>query len=421
MDLAHRFANVRVVVEGVRVGYLSTFPPTECGIATFTQDLVNAVDRTTLISRSEVLAIGHHGQSPQYDDRRVRFRINQQSLADYHEAAEYLNQSQVRVVCVEHEFGIFGGELGSYVLPFMQALRRPVVLTLHTLLPDPEPQMRRATQEVVSRADRIVVMNTAAAQVLADQYGVGPDRIRHIHHGVPEFAGRSPERVKRELGLSGRTVVATFGLISRGKGLEYAIEAMPAIARSHPDALYLILGQTHPGVQRREGESYREHLESLIERLGVRDHVRFVNRYLTKREITDYLLAADICVTPYLNPHQLVSGVLAYAVGAGKPIISTPYWYALDLLAHGRGMIVDFRDPAGIADAADCLLDSPQLRCALAGRTRRLGKGMRWSRVALEYVALFQEAARLPERAWVRKRVAPVAPLVAGLGRKREV
>jgi glycosyltransferase involved in cell wall biosynthesis len=253
--------------------------------------------------------------------------------------------------------------------------------------------MRSVTQEIVRRSETLVVMNSGAGHMLAEQYHADPARIRLIHHGTPDFNGRSPQRIKQRLGLAGRTVIATFGLINRNKGLEHAVEAMAMIAERHPEAIYVILGQTHPVVRRREGEVYREALAASVENYGLHDHVRFVNHYLTKEQLIDYLVATDIYLTPYLVRNQLCSGALAYAVGAGKPIVSTPYWYALDILRGGRGMIVDFRDPRGIADACNLLLDSPELRQTLASRTRRLGNRMVWRHVAGEYVRAFCDAA----------------------------
>jgi glycosyltransferase involved in cell wall biosynthesis len=419
MSLKGPIDAIKNVADGRRVAFLSTFPPTECGIATFTEDLVNAVGRAPLGPQTQVIAINVDGKQQEYE-RRVVYQIEQEKLEDYYGLADYVNESDIDVLCVQHEFGIYGGDTGHHLVPLLGALRKPVVATMHTLLPRPPEAMRVVTQELVRRSDVLVVMNAGAGHMLAEQYGADPARIRLIHHGTPDFGSRSPDRVKRRLGLDGRTIIATFGLISRSKGLEYAVEAMASIAERHPDALYLILGQTHPVVRRFEGEVYREALEAAIENWNLQDHVRFVNHYLTKEQLIDYLVATDIYLTPYLARNQICSGALAYAVGAGKAIVSTPYWYALDILRGGRGMIVDFRDPRGIADACGLLLDSPELRRTLAARTRLLGRRMLWRHVAREYAAVFQEAIAAAET----RRVERVAPrqqpigAVAAVGKK---
>jgi len=407
MKLKEHLDAVKAAADGMRVGFLSTFPPTECGIATFTEDLVNAIDRLPLAPRTQVIAINVDGTQKDYEPR-VSLQVDQERLEDYYRIADHVNDSAISVLSLQHEFGIFGGEMGSHLIALLGAVRKPVVTTLHTLLSRPSDQMRAILQEIVRRSEGLVVMNSSASHLLVEQYGADPARIRLIHHGTPDFSGRSPKRIKQRLGLEGRTIIATFGLISRSKGLEYAVEAMAMVARRHPEALYLILGQTHPVVRRREGEVYREALEAAIDNYGLHDQVRFVNHYLTKAQLIDYLVATDIYLTPYLARNQLCSGALAYAAGAGKAIVSTPYWYALDILCGGRGMIVDFRDPRGIADACNLLLDCPALRRTLAARTTRLGRRMPWHYVAGEYVAAFRQAVR----AGAASRVTRVAPEV---------
>lgn len=414
MNLKGHLEAVKSAADGVHVGFLSTFPPTECGIATFTEDLVNAIDRLPLAPRTEIIAINVDGKEKAYEPR-VRLQVDQERPEDYYRLADYVNDSAISVLSVQHEFGIFGGEMGEYLIPLLGAVRKPVVTTLHTLLSRPPDQMRAITQEIVRRSEALVVMNSGAGHLLVEQYQADPAKIRLIHHGTPDFSGRSPTRIKRRLGLTGRTIIASFGLISRSKGLEYAVEAMAMIARRHPEALYLILGQTHPVVRKREGEVYREALEAAIDNYGLHDHVRFVNHYLTKEQLIDYLVATDIYLTPYLARNQLCSGALAYAAGAGKAIVSTPYWYALDILCGGRGMIVDFRDPRGIADACNLLLDCPALRQTLAARTQRLGRRMPWRHVAGEYVTAFRQAVRAGAASRVTRMAPDVRPLGSGV------
>ena len=393
---------------GIRVAHLATYPPTECGIATFTQDLSNALDAQSRCLPSRVLAISPDGAACDYPPNVCRW-LRRDRAEDYLQAAEHVNASDAAVASVQHEFGIFGGEWGAHLLTFLEAVAKPVVITLHTVLPEPEEGMRRTLARVCRCADAVVVMNPVAVHLLDEVYGVPRAKTRMIHHGVPVFHPRRQERMKRRLGCAGRTVLSTFGLINPGKGIEHAIRAMAVIAARHPKALYLILGQTHPGVRRHSGEAYRESLQGLIAELGLTRHVRFENRYLTKPELIAYLEATDIYVTPYLNPDQMVSGALAYAVGAGKPVISTPYLYALELLGDRRGMIVDFTNPEAIAEAADLLLTRPPLRRGIALRARRLGRRMVWSHVAEQYLDVFEEVLR-PHRA-----AAPTAYLDSGL------
>ncbi|UCH33908.1 MAG: glycosyltransferase family 4 protein, partial [Armatimonadota bacterium] len=364
---------------GPRVAYVSTFPPTQCGIATFTEDLTRAVDRQRTLPHSVIVAINTE-EAPLTYSPHVRFTIDRNNQADYLEAAEYLNVSDVDLVSVQHEFGIFGGSWGYHVIPFLKALRKPAVATFHTVLRKPEPEAKEVTQELCRLFQSFVVMNSIAAHVLRQTYGVPAHKIRHIHHGAPKFSPELGPKRKAQLKLVGRKVISTFGLISPGKGIEYAIRAMPQVVERHPDALYLILGQTHPGVRRHSGESYRDMLERLIADLGMAEHIVFDNRYLTKPQLISYLDATDIYVTPYLDPEQMVSGALCYAVAAGIPIVSTPYLYAFEMLGNGRGMIADFGDPAGIAECINLLLDSPTLHELMVARTYDFGRRLLWDR-----------------------------------------
>jgi glycosyltransferase involved in cell wall biosynthesis len=375
-----------------RVAYVTTFPPTQCGIATFTEDLTRAVDRQRALPHSVIIAINPDETVHEYPSH-VKFVIPRDNHADYLAAADYINRSDIDLVCIQHEFGIFGGTWGYDVVPFLKALHKPAVATLHTVLRKPGPEPLEITQQMGRLCQSVVVMNSIASHVLQDTYSIPASKIRHIHHGAPKFSPDLAPKKKARLKVLGRKVISTFGLINPGKGIEYAIQAMPRVVERYPDALYLILGETHPGVRRQSGESYREMLERIIAELGMQQHILFDNRYLTKPQLISYLEATDVYITPYLNPEQMVSGALCYAVAAGLPIVSTPYLYAFEMLGNGRGMIVDFRDATGIAECVNLLLDSPSLRQLMAARTYDFGARLLWDRVGAAHVRYFTEIA----------------------------
>ena len=417
MQLARAFPKPKEALHGLNVAYLSTYPPTECGIATFCQDLATALNQSRVIAPAQILAINPDGAAKRYPPE-VTYQLDQHSLSDYLAAADYVNRSQIGVVVVQHEFGIFGGEYGSYLLQFLRALEKPAAVVLHTVLAKAEERMQQVMRELARLCQAVVVMNSISAQMLTEQYGVPLAKIHFIHHGVPTFHPKLAGRYKRLLGLSGRTVISTFGLINPGKGIEYAVDAMPEVVRRHPQVSYLILGETHPGVRRHQGESYREQLAQRIERLGLSRHVHFQNRYLSKPELIAYLTASDIYVTPYLNPQQAVSGALAYAMGAGKPIVSTPYLYAMELLRNGRGMIVDFCSSSAIADCVNILLEDDYLRQLMAAKAYRLGRKMVWSQVAEEYLTMFMGLAQRTVPLSAPARLPVYAQPAASLGKK---
>jgi glycosyltransferase involved in cell wall biosynthesis len=291
---------------------------------------------------------------------------------------------------------LFGGDNGEWIVDLIALVRKPVIVSLHTVLPEPTPDHMRVVRTICATASAVVVLSATGRTILIERYGIDAQKISVIHHGVPDVPFRDTEAAKALLGLHDRKVVSTFGLINRGKGLEFAIEAMRDVATAHPDALYLILGQTHPVVRRHEGEVYRESLEKLVAEYGLENNVRLVDRYLGFDELVQYLQATDIYLTPYLNPVQIVSGTLAYAVGLGKAVVSTPYLYAEELLAHGRGFLVQFRDAASIANTMNALFDDRDLRASTERRAYRFGRQMTWPHVAQEYGSLF--ASLLPSR-----------------------
>jgi glycosyltransferase involved in cell wall biosynthesis len=370
--------------------FMGTFPPRECGIATFTKDVVECFDQA-FGTHSDVVVIDEPGAENRQYDATVAARISQDDRESYSRAAKAVNAHPAPMLNVQHEYGLFGGADGAWFLDFLEKVEKPVAVSLHTVLPEPSESHRAVARRICERSDAIVVLSQTGKDILSDIYDVDPAKINVIHHGVPDVPFRSTDGAKIAFGIEDRMLISTFGLISRGKGLEYAIDAMKPIVARHPEALYLILGQTHPGVRRHEGESYRESLKAKIAELGLEKNIRLVDRYLPFDELLNYLSATDIYLTPYLNPVQVVSGTLAYAVGVGKAIVSTPYLYAKELLAHGRGLFADFRDAESLASQTIALLDDPWLRRATERRAYRFGRKMTWPHVASEYGRLFNE------------------------------
>jgi glycosyltransferase involved in cell wall biosynthesis len=310
---------------------------------------------------------------------------------DYQAAAEFINDSPADVVSIQHEFGIYGGVDGQGLYRFLDALRKPLVTNLHTVLPEPDQKTREMVRALAEKSERVMVMNPIASQILRRDYDIAPRKVAFINHGAPSPSVERREAVKQRLGVGGKKVMCTFGLVGAGKGLEYAIQALPRVLRRHPDLVYLIVGQTHPGAIRDGVDDYREALTRMITELGVEDSVRFVNHYLTKDEIISYLAASDIYITPYLNPHQICSGTLAYAVAAGRAIISTPYLHARFLLGGDRGVLVDFASANSISEAALRVLEAPELQARMESRARSYGQRLLWTEVGARYRGLLRE------------------------------
>ncbi len=390
----------KMILDGSSVAFVGNYLPRRCGIATFTHDLCEAVALQAGNSY-DVFTVAMNDKPEGYDyPDRVRFEVRQNTQADYRLAAEFLNMNQVSAICLQHEYGIFGGTYGSHLLSMLRRLRRPLVTTLHTILKDPLEEQKLVMQEVARISDRIVPMAEMGREFLRDVYNVPDEKIAVIPHGIPDVPFVDPHFFKDQFGVEGRRVMMTFGLLSPGKGLEFAIEALAKVVKKHPDVVYIILGATHPHIKASSGEEYRNSLTRKVHELGLRDNVIFVDRFVDLKELCEYLGAAEIYVTPYLQEAQMTSGTLAYAMGTGKAIVSTPYWHAEELLQEGRGVIVPFKDSNAMADQILALLDDEMELNAMRKRGYNFCRKMIWKRVAQDYLDLFNEATE----AWIEKR-----------------
>jgi glycosyltransferase involved in cell wall biosynthesis len=374
-----------------RVAYLSTYPPRECGIATFTKDLLDAINGLDKLRSPTVIAVNEKETIYNYD-RVVKWQIERDSVDDYVQVARYVNSSDVDLVNLQHEFGLFGGDYGEYINHFLNNVEKPVVTTLHTVQLDFDPRAQAVLRNIVAKSAAIVVITHIALEILEKQ-GIAYKKAVVIPHGCPSIPFVPSESVKGSLGLKGRFVLSTFGLISRGKGIEYAIRALPSVIEKEPRIIYLIIGETHPEVRKNEGESYRKKLMRLVEELQLEKHVRFHNRFLAKRELIKYLQATDVYLTPYISPNQISSGTLVYALGTGRTVISTPYLHAQDVLAEGRGLFCKFRDPNSIAVCIDRLLDE-NLRKTMQKKAYKYSRRFVWSNVAKGYFKLFDQIVK---------------------------
>ena len=374
-----------------RIAFLGGFLPRLCGIATFTHDLCEAVAGAAPGSHCYAGAVNDRLDAYEYLPR-VRLELDEKDLDSYRRAADFLNFDNAGVLCVQHEFGIYGGPAGSHLLALLKEVRMPVVTTLHTVLREPNAAQRKVMEGLVRHSDRLVVMAQKGAEILRETYGVPDAKVDLIPHGIPDLPFIDSSFYKAQLGVEGRMVLLTFGLLGPGKGIEHAIQALPAIVKRHPNVVYLVLGATHPHLVARDGESYRLGLERLAEACGVKDHVIFYNRFVSLEDLKEFIGATDIYLTPYLNEAQITSGTLAYVFGAGKAVVSTPYWHAQELLADGQGILVPFRDPQAIAEGVCTYLDEPVRLQQTREKAYRIGRGMIWPAVAERYLESFQRA-----------------------------
>jgi glycosyltransferase involved in cell wall biosynthesis len=374
-----------------RIAFIGNYLPRQCGIATFTTDLCEAIAAEHRGTTCIAVPVNDIEAGYAYP-ARVRFELTEKDLESYRRAADFLNINSVDLVCLQFEYGIFGGRAGSHILALLRDLRVPIVTTLHTILREPDANQRRVLMEVAGLSDRLVVMSKRGAEFLQEIYQVSPEKIDLIPHGIPDLPFVDPSFHKDLFGVEGKIVLLSFGLLSANKGIENVISALPAILAKHPNVVYFIVGATHPHVMRHDGETYRFSLQWLAQEKGVEGQVIFYNRFVSLEELVEFIGAADIYITPYLNPAQIVSGTLAYTVGAGKAVISTPYWYAEEMLADERGALVPFRDPAALAEQVIDLLDNEAKRHAMRKRAYLYGREMIWPRVARRYMESFQRA-----------------------------
>ncbi|MAE65517.1 MAG: glycosyl transferase family 1 [Phycisphaeraceae bacterium] len=370
------------------VALIGTYLPRRCGIATFSADLSDAITAVAPETECWALALNDQPAGHRYP-HRVKFEINERRLTDYRLAADFLNMSRVDVVSLQHEFGIFGGADGHHVTELLRRLRTPVVTTLHTVLKDPTPGQRKTLRRVAELSDRLIVMADRAVEFLDRIYDVPTDKIVHVPHGIPDVPFVDPNYYKDQYGVEGKKVILTFGLLSPGKGIETMIDALPRIVEAHEDVVYIVLGATHPNVQAEFGEDYRARLQRQAHLNEVGDHVIFHNRFVELPELCQFLGAADLYVTPYLSEAQIVSGTLAYALGTGNAVVSTPYWYAQEMLADGRGRIVPFKDGTALAQAIIDLFDHDVERHAMRKRAYNFTRDMVWPQVGRQYLDVF--------------------------------
>jgi len=375
------------------VGYFSTYPPRECGIANFTKDLSDAIYDLNGFERS-IIAINEKGALYDYG-RRVKCKIDRDNAQDFVKAAEYVNSSNIQLLIVQHEFGLYGGDYGEHIKLFLDNIKKPVITTLHTVQPNFDKKAVEVLKYIVERSEAIIVIAHAAIDILKRQ-GIPIKKCIVIPHGCPNIDYTNNESIKESLDLKGRLVASTFGLISSGKGIEYAIRALPEIVKNEPRIIYLIIGETHPEVRKQEGEKYRNELTRLVSELGLEEHVRFTNRFITKRELIKFLQATDIYITPYISPNQISSGTLIYALGAGKAVISTPYYHAMEVLCNNRGILCRFEDSASIVEGINKLLDE-NFRSEIQRRAYKYSRRFLWKNVAKKYVNLINAVTKKNE------------------------
>src|SRR6267378_6010229 len=371
-----------------RIAVIGNYLPRHCGIATFTTDLCDAISNEFGVARLFAVPVNDTESGYGYPER-VRLALAQDDLSSYEQAAEFLNFTNFDLVCLQHEYGIFGGPAGGHILHLLRTLKMPVVTTLHTVLREPNPDQRRVMEEIAELSDRLIVMSELSSQFLQEIFKVPGSKIDMVPHGVPDLPFLDPNFFKDRFGVEGKAVLLTFGLLSPNKGIENVIEALPQILSKHKNVVYIVAGATHPHILRREGDNYRAHLQALAKEVGVESSVIFHNRFVSPEEMVEFIGAADIYITPYRHEAQVVSGTLAYALGAGKAIISTPYWHANEFVEDRRGAPVPFQNPGAIAHKTIELLDTPAIRHAIRKRAYLFAREMIWKRVAQGYMESF--------------------------------
>ena len=381
-----------------KICFLSNFPPKECGIATFTKDLVYAMNKKcNPLLKSKVIALNENESFYNYDNKVV-MQVNKDDIEDYITTAKKVNDSKdIKLVCIQHEFGLFGGEHGSHLIYFLEKIEKPVITTFHSILPSPDEKRKKIVKSIASRSAAIIVMANTAVDILNKDYNIERSKIHVVHHGIPNVAFYSNNLFKKKLKLNNRTVLSTFGLLSRGKGIEYMIQALPKLVEKYPDILYLIIGETHPVIRKKEGEKYRNELIKLVNKLGLKNNVKFYNKYLTLQEIIYHLLATDVYICTNLDKNQIVSGTLSYALGCGKAIISTPSTYAKEILAGEKGLLTEFKNPKSFTKAIDKILSNKELKEKFERKTYSFSRQMTWQNIASRYLNVFNKVVQLRE------------------------
>ena len=381
-----------------KICFLSTYPPKECGIATFTQDLSAAMNlKFNPRLKSQIIALNDDASFYNYN-KNVVMEINKDDIDDYINKAKEINQSKdIKLICIQHEFGIFGGEGGNHLIPFLELIEKPVVVTFHSVLPNPDKARKRIVKSLCEKSSAVVVMAKKAIEILKNDYKIKEDKLHFIPHGIPSVPFIPQETLKTKLHLNNKIILSTFGLLSKGKGIEYMIRALPELVKKHPNILYLIIGETHPVVRKEEGEKYRKELMQEIEKLGLKNNVKFYNKYLTLQEIIDCLLATDIYVCTNLDKNQIVSGTLSYAMGCGRTIVSTPIEYAKEFLAKDRGVITEEKSPESYTQKIDEILSNPEFKRTIERNAYTYTRPMTWANVAINYLKVFNKALKLKD------------------------
>ena len=375
---------------GINCIYVSSYIPRKCGIATYTSDLTRAIDLINPYCESKIVALIRPEDKIDYPPE-VKFKINQNKIDSYIKAADYINKSKADMVVLEHEFGLYGGEFGEYIIKLIELIKKPLVITTHTIPINPNERYGLVLKDVIKFADKVIVMMPESMQKLVKKYNYPEENIEIIPHGVPDILLESNARYKKKKRLENRIILGNINLLSAIKGLEYIIEALKEIKKHFHNVLYLIIGQTHPVVLQAEGEKYRRFLREKVRQYNLQENVRFINRYMSLKDLIVWLKIIDIYITPYLEPQQPASGALAYAIGSGKVCVSTPYLYAKEVLAEGRGIIVPFRNSQAIADAVIDICENPQKKLKIEMKAYKFGRLMIWYNVALQHLRLFNE------------------------------
>jgi glycosyltransferase involved in cell wall biosynthesis len=373
----------------LKVLFIGTYVPKECGIATFTHDLSNSVRNENV--KCEVIAVNDPDEIYNYPEEVV-FQIDRDKLRDYYLAADYIKYSDADIVCLQHEFGLFGGIAGDYIFTLLAGINKPVITTMHTIIREPEPHYRVATEKLIDHSEKLIVMSQTAVDVLKSVYDVPENKIKIIFHGMPDYPFNSSDKYRQMMNLKGSPLILTFGLLSQNKGIESMLKALPDVVNQHPNLVYLVLGATHPMVKKTQGEVYRNYLKNMVTELRLENNVVFHNKFVEIEELCNYIMASDIYVSPYLSREQIVSGTLTYALGMGKAVISTPYWYAQEMLADNRGLLVDFNDTNGFTKAILSLIENPKECKEMRRRAYDFGRKMTWENVGGEYNAAFSKA-----------------------------